>query len=54
VSVETVAGLSLLVCSLEFVGPHEETGWKLAEKLTPIAYVVWSIWLFATGVALVT
>jgi hypothetical protein len=49
-----VAGLSLLVCSLEFVGPHEEIGWKLAEKLTPIAYVVWSLWLFATGVALVT
>jgi hypothetical protein len=49
-----VAGASLMVCSLEFVGPHEPTGWKLAEKLTPIAYVLWSLWLFATGVALVT
>jgi hypothetical protein len=49
-----VAGVSLMVCSLEFVGPHEPTGWKLAEKLTPIAYVLWSLWLFATGVALVT
>jgi hypothetical protein len=48
-----VAGASLLVCSLEFVGPHEPTGWKLAERLTPIAYVVWSLWLFAAGVALV-
>jgi hypothetical protein len=43
-----------MVCSLEFLGPHEPTGWKLAEKLTPIAYVLWSLWLFATGVALVT
>jgi hypothetical protein len=48
-----VAGASLLVCSLEFVGPHEPTGWKPAERLTPIAYVVWSLWLFAAGVALV-
>jgi hypothetical protein len=49
-----VAGASLLVCSLEFVGPHEPTGWKPAETLTPIAYVIWSAWLFATGIALVT
>ena len=27
-------------------------GWKLAERLTPIAYVAWSLWLIATGVAL--
>jgi hypothetical protein len=31
------AGASLLLCSLEFVGRHEPTGWKLAETLTPIA-----------------
>jgi hypothetical protein len=49
-----IAGAALLLCSLEFVGPHEPSGWKLAEKLTPIAYVVWSLWLFATGAALVT
>jgi len=38
--------------SLEFVGAFEPTGWKLAQMLTPIAYVAWSPWLFATGVAL--
>jgi hypothetical protein len=47
-------GASLVVCSLEFVGRHEPTGWKLAEKLTPIAYVLWSIWLVIAGVALVS
>ena len=45
-------GLALLVCSLEFVGAHERDGWKLAETLTPIAYVVWSLWLVAAGIAL--
>jgi hypothetical protein len=37
---------------LEFVGHHEASGWKLAEKLTPVAYVLWSIWLVVAGVAL--
>lgn len=46
-----VIGPVLMLCSLEFVGGHEPTGWKLAEKLTPIAYVAWSLWLIATGVA---
>jgi hypothetical protein len=41
-----------MVCSLEFVGVHEHSGWKLAERLTPIAYIAWSLWLTATGVAL--
>jgi hypothetical protein len=50
--VGVVAGAALLVCSLEFVGRFERTGWKLAGALTPIAYVVWSLWLLATGVAL--
>jgi hypothetical protein len=45
-------GALLAVCSLEFVGPHEETGWRVAERLTPIVYVVWSLWLMGTGVAL--
>jgi hypothetical protein len=48
-----VAGASLLVCSLEFVGPHEPTGWKPAETLTPIAYIAWSLWLVVTGIALI-
>jgi hypothetical protein len=45
-------GPVLMLCSLEFVGRHEPTGWKLAERLTPITYVAWSAWLIATGVAL--
>ena len=48
-----VTGASLLVCSLEFVGPNEPTGWKRAETLTPITYIAWSLWLVATGVALI-
>ena len=48
-----VAGASLLLCSLEFVGPHEPTGWKPAETLTPVTYIAWSLWLVATGVALI-
>lgn len=46
-------GASLIVCSFEFVGGFERSGWTLAEKLTPIAYVVWSLWLIATGIALI-
>jgi hypothetical protein len=48
-----VIGPVLMVCSLEFVGRHEPTGWKLAERLTPVTYIAWSLWLVATGVALV-
>jgi hypothetical protein len=47
-----VIGPVLSLCSLEFVGHHEPAGWKLAERLTPIAYIAWSLWLIATGVAL--
>ena len=46
-------GAGLMLCSLEFVGRHEPGGWKLAEKLTPLAYVLWSIWLVVAGVALI-
>lgn len=49
-----VIGPVLIVCSLEFVGPSEPVGWKVAERLTPIAYVAWSVWLVLTGVALLT
>jgi hypothetical protein len=48
-----VIGPVLMLCALEFVGGHEPTGWKVAEKLTPITYVLWSLWLVATGIALV-
>ena len=48
-----IVGAVLCVCSLEFVGRAGEHGWKLAERLTPITYVAWSLWLIATGVALI-
>jgi hypothetical protein len=47
-----VAGPLFLLCSLEFVGRAEEKGWKPAAVLTPITYVLWSVWLLAVGVAL--
>jgi hypothetical protein len=47
-----VIGPVLMLCSLEFVGRHEPAGWKPAERLTPITYIAWSLWLIATGVAM--
>jgi hypothetical protein len=47
-----VVGALLMMCSFEFVGAFEEKGWKLAGAATPIAYVGWSVWLVAVGVAL--
>ena len=47
-----VIGAVLAICSLEFVGTFEPNGWKLAATVTPIAYIVWSLWLIATGAAL--
>ena len=47
-----VVGPVLIVCAFEFVGPNERDGWKVAERLTPVAYVAWSVWLAATGIAL--
>jgi hypothetical protein len=47
-----VIGAVLALCSLEFVGPAEPDGWKLAASLTPITYVAWSLWLVACGIAL--
>jgi hypothetical protein len=41
-----------LVGSAEFVGPFEPRGWKVAGGLVPIAYIGWSLWLLATGIAL--
>jgi len=48
-----VIGPVLMLCSLEFVGGHEAAGWKLAERLTPVTYVAWSLWLAGTGVAVI-
>ncbi len=47
-----LTGPLFLVSSVEFLGPFEPSGWKLAGQLTPIAYVLWSLWLVAVGVAL--
>ena len=38
--------------SLEFVGPFEPRGWKLAGTLVPFAYIGWSVWLLALGIGL--
>jgi len=38
--------------SLEFVGPLEPRGWKLAGALVPLAYLGWSVWLLALGIGL--
>ena len=38
--------------SLEFVGPFEVRGWKLAGTLVPLAYIGWSVWLLALGIGL--
>jgi hypothetical protein len=47
-----IIGLFLIVGSLEFVGPFEEQGWKLAGALVPIAYIAWSLWLILSGLVL--
>ena len=41
-----------LLGSMEFVGPNEREGWRFAGTLVPIAYLGWSLWLLAVGVAL--
>jgi hypothetical protein len=45
-----VIGPLFLLCSGEFLGRFEESGFKLAGTLVPIVYVAWSIWLLALGV----
>jgi hypothetical protein len=41
-----------VICSFEFVGSFEPRGWKLAGTLVPMTYIAWSLWLMATGIAL--
>jgi hypothetical protein len=48
-----VVGVVLKLCSLEFVGPFERDGWTLAGAVVPFAYIAWSLWLIATGIALI-
>jgi hypothetical protein len=45
-------GAMLVLGALEFVGPFEDRGWKLAGVLVPIGYILWSAWLIALGVLL--
>ncbi len=47
-----IIGAVLGMCSFEFVGPFERTGWKVAEVTTPFAYIAWSLWLLVMGIAL--
>jgi hypothetical protein len=51
-----IVGLGLaplfVLGSLEFLGPFEPRGWKLAGTLIPFAYIGWSIWLLAVGIGL--
>jgi hypothetical protein len=46
-----VIGPLFLISCAEFLGRFEPSGWKLAGQLTPVAYVLWSLWLVAIGVA---
>jgi Domain of unknown function (DUF4386) len=45
-------GALLVVGSFEFVGRFEETGWKFAGTVVPVAYTAWSLWLIIAGVVL--
>jgi len=45
-------GVGLLVGTLEFAGHNEEHGWAIAGSIVPIAYIAWSVWLIALGIAL--
>jgi hypothetical protein len=47
-----VLGPLFLLGSMEFIGSNEMQGWKFAGQLVPIAYVGWSLWLLAMGIAL--
>jgi hypothetical protein len=41
-----------LIGSMEFIGTNEKEGWKFAGTLVPIAYIGWSLWLLALGIAI--
>ena len=45
-------GAALMLGCLEFVGPNEKAGWRLAGSIVPVAYIAWSLWLMALGVGL--
>jgi uncharacterized protein DUF4386 len=45
-------GVAILAGTFEFMGPHERDGWSVAGAVIPIAYIAWSLWLIALGIAL--
>lgn len=47
-----ILAVLFVICSFEFIGSFESKGWKLAGTLVPITYIAWSLWLMATGIAL--
>lgn len=47
-----VIGAMLVIGALEFVGPFEREGWKVAGVLVPVGYTLWSVWLLVIGVVL--
>jgi hypothetical protein len=47
-----IIGAMLLIGTLEFVGPFEKNGWKVAGILVPVGYILWSVWLVVIGVVL--
>jgi hypothetical protein len=49
-AVDVVIGPLFVLSSVEFLGRFEPSGWKLAGQLTPVAYILWSLWLAAIGV----
>jgi hypothetical protein len=44
-------GALLVVCSFEFVGKNEQSGWAFAGRITPFVYIAWSLWLVSFGCA---
>lgn len=45
-------GATLVIGALEFVGPFEREGWKVAGVLVPVGYTLWSAWLLVAGIVL--
>jgi hypothetical protein len=41
-----------MIGSLEFVGPFEKQGWKVAGVIVPITYIAWSLWLIVSGLVI--
>ena len=48
-----VIGTMLALGALEFVGPFEREGWKVAGIMVPVGYTLWSVWLLVIGVVLI-